>query len=188
MKRLFAVFSLLILISLKIFAQDSIRTGLLYGFNNAYYLSAPIGWVMDNESGKEEGLTAVFYPKSSSWAEGETVMYSTFINFDTTKNESVADIIKGDSLKLKEHSSEIVISRQKPVTIGKTKKVAVMAYSSEKDKYYENVAYIPEKKGVVLIVISSHNKNGCINHHKEFEALVKSYRFLTDKVNINLGK
>ncbi|MDF2438482.1 MAG: hypothetical protein K0Q95_2858 [Bacteroidota bacterium] len=184
MKRFSILISFFLLFLLEISAQDSTRTGLLYGFNNAYYLSAPIGWVMDNESGKEEGLTAVFYPKGSSWAEGETVMYSTFINFDSTKNETVADIIKGDSVKFKEHSPGLVISRQKPITIGKKKKVPVMGYSGEKESYYENVAYIPEKKGVVLIIISSHNKNGCINHHKDFEALIKSYRFLTDKVNI----
>lgn len=169
-------------------SQDSTRTKLLYGYNNAYYLTSPAEWAIDNESGKEQGLTAVFYPKGSTWAEGETVMYTTFTNFDSTKKETVLDVIKGDSLEFKAHSPQLSIKKQKDIAIGKNKKAIVYAYSDEPNGNYENVAYIPEKKGVVMIIISSRNKNGCINHYRDFESLVRSYRFLTDNVNIKVGE
>jgi hypothetical protein len=186
MKRFFLLFSFCILIISAGTAQDSTRTGLLYGYNNAYYLTAPIGWVMDNENGKEEGLTAVFYPKGSTWAEGETVMYTTFTNFDTTKKETVLDVIRGDSIDYKAHSPELQVRKQKAIPVGKNKKAFVYSYSATGN--FEEVAYIPEKKGVVMIIISSRNKNGCINNHNNFEALVKSYKFLTDQVNIKVGE
>lgn len=165
-------------------AQDTTNTALLYGHNHSYYLSAPVGWIMDNSSGREQGMTSVFYPKGSSWADGETVMYTTYINFDSTKNESIKDIIKFDSTQFKTTSPKLQVSKEKPITINKNKKALVYSYSGDMNGNYETVAYIPEKKGVVMIVISSSSKNGCINNYKAFEALVRSYKFLTDKVNI----
>lgn len=166
-------------------AQDSTNTALLYGHNHSYYLTAPIGWIMDNESGREQGMTAVFYPKGSSWADGETVMYTTYINFDSAKNETLNDIISFDSIQFKTASPQLLVRKQKPLQIGKKKRAIIYTYSGDMNGNYETVAYIPEKKGVVMIVISSSNKNGCTNNNKAFEALVRSYKFLTDKVNIN---
>lgn len=167
---------------------DSARTGLLYGYNHSYYLSAPIGWVMDTESGKEQGLTAVFYPKGSNWAEGETVMYTTFTSFDTTKRETLKDVIASDSVNFKNNSPQLSIRKQDQIFISKGKKAEVYNYSGDVNGNYETVAYIPENKGVSMIILSSRNKNGCINNYLIFESLVKSYKFLTDKVNITVGE
>jgi hypothetical protein len=164
-------------------AQDSTRTGLIYGHDHSYYLTAPIGWVIDNQNGKELGMNAVFYPIGSSWADAETVIYTTYIGFDTTKNETVNDVVKADSIQYKNTSPEIRISKQSPILIGKNKKAIVYSFSIEGN--YETAAYVAEKKGVIVIVLSSKNKNGGINNYRSFEALVRSYRFLTDKVNIN---
>jgi hypothetical protein len=187
MKNLFSLL-LFALLTGQCLAQDSTRTGLLYGHNNAYYLTAPLGWVMDNENGKEEGLTAVFYPQGSTWTEAETVMYTTFTNFDSTKNETVKDVIKSDSVNFKLHAPQLKIRKLDPVKIGKHKQALIYSYSGEAEGYYEEVAYIAEKKGTVMIILSSKNKNGCVNNHKSFESLIRSYRFLTDQVNIKVGQ
>lgn len=163
-------------------AQDSIRTGLIYGHDHSYYLTTPPGWVIDNQNGRELGMNAVFYPKGSSWDDAETVMYTTYISFDSSKNETVKDVIAADSIQYKKTSPQLRIKKQTPVKIGKNKKAIVYSFSVEGN--YEIAAYLEEKKGVILIVISSKNKNGCINNYKSFESLIKSYRFLTDKVNI----
>jgi hypothetical protein len=163
-------------------AQDSIRTGLLYGHNHSYYLTAPLGWVIDNQSGREMGFTAVFYPQGSTWADAETVMYTTYVSFDSTKNETLKDIIRADSTQFLKTSPLLKIKKQAPVNIGKDKKAIIYSYST--DGNYETVAYLEEKKGVVMIVLSSEDKNGPINENKAFISLIKSYRFLTDKVNI----
>lgn len=182
---------LLLMLSLflgKLNAQiDTSSTGLLYGYNHSYYLTAPVGWIMDNESGREQGLTAVFYPKGTTWADGETVMYTTFTSFDSTKNETLNTIISYDSAQFKSNSPGLSIGREKSIAIGKKKDAAVYTYSGDVNGNYETVAYIPENKGVTMIVISSRNKNGCINNYKQFESLVRSYKFLTDKVNIVVG-
>lgn len=167
---------------------DTTRSGLLYGYNHAFYLTAPVGWIMDTESGKDMGITAVFYPQGSSWADGETVMYTTFTSFDTTKNETLKDVLRYDSVQYKTSSPNIRITQQKSVPVGKGRMASVWSYSGDVNGNYELVAYIPEHKGVTMIIISSRSKNGCTNNYRNFESLVKSYRFLTDQVNIQLGK
>jgi len=39
--------------------------GLAYGKDHAYFLKAPPGWMLDTESGAEQGIFAAFYPKGS---------------------------------------------------------------------------------------------------------------------------
>lgn len=181
--------------SFQTFSQvDTAHTGLLYGYNHSYYLSAPIGWILDSESGKDQGLDAVFYPKGSTWADAETVMYTTFTSFDTTKHETLKEVIASDSVNFKLNSPKLSINKQEPISISKDKNPSkdknaiVYNYSGDVNGNYETVAYITEKKGVSMIILSSRNKNGCINNYKAFESLVKSYKFLTDNVNIQVGK
>jgi hypothetical protein len=66
------VFSSLVAVT---FGQPEMNSGIIYGENHSYSLTAPDGWVLDNESGVNEGYFAVFYKKGESWAKGETVMY-----------------------------------------------------------------------------------------------------------------
>lgn len=161
------------------------NSGILYGHDHSYYLTAPPGWILDSESGMDQGLTAVFYPKGSSWSDAETAMYSTYTAFDTTRKETLRDVIAADSANFKNLSPGLKIGKQDAIPLGKMRSIPVSSYSDPANNNYEMVAYIAEKKGVVMIVISSRNKNGCINNYKSFESLVRSYKFLTDKVNIH---
>src|SRR5205807_3398166 len=57
-------------------AQEKYRGGIVYGPKAAFNISAPEGWVLDNQAGVEQGLPCVLYPKSESWADARTVMYA----------------------------------------------------------------------------------------------------------------
>src|SRR5438094_8502140 len=57
-------------------AQENYRGGIVYGAKAAFNISAPEGWVLDNEAGAEQGLPCVLYPKGSSWSDAKTVMYA----------------------------------------------------------------------------------------------------------------
>jgi hypothetical protein len=59
-----------------VIAQEKFAGGIVYGPRAAFNISAPEGWVLDNESGKEQGLPCVLYPKGESWVDAKTVMYA----------------------------------------------------------------------------------------------------------------
>src|SRR5262249_15941564 len=57
-------------------AQEGYAEGIVHGPKAGFNISAPEGWVVDNESGKGQDLPCVLYPKGSSWADAKTGMYA----------------------------------------------------------------------------------------------------------------
>src|SRR5882762_565485 len=50
--------------------------GIVYGPKAAFNINAPESWVLDNESGSQQGLPCVLYRKGESWADAKTIMYA----------------------------------------------------------------------------------------------------------------
>src|SRR6266403_6349429 len=67
---------LLLLICARNFGQENNRSAIVYGPKAAFNVSAPQGWILDNESGVNQGMPCVLYPKGSSWSDAKTVMYA----------------------------------------------------------------------------------------------------------------
>jgi len=178
-----SVFTLLLFIQVNAQVTDSSRTGLLFGKSHAYFLTAPKGWIFDDETAREEGIKAVFYPTGENWADAETAMYTNWAAYDTTKNEKFLDIITADINNFKTNSKGIIIKKEKVILLDKKKKAVVYSFINEKEQFFEQVAYIEEKKGAVLIILTSKTKAGLTKNNAFFVELIKSYNFLTDKVN-----
>jgi hypothetical protein len=158
-------------------------TGIIYGQNHAYALTAPEGWVLDNSSGVSEGLHAVFYPAASSWAGAATVMYTNVALCDLSKKEKIEDIMKYDIEKFRQDSPNLRVEKKEGIGVcNGRRKARVVYFSCDRYGHHEAVAYIPENKVVVMIVMRSRNKKEFDSSLKAFEELVKSYNFITDKV------
>ena len=63
MKQPFIVYILLLFICARSFGQENYRGGIVYGPKAAFNISAPEGWVLDNESGRDQGMPCVLYPE-----------------------------------------------------------------------------------------------------------------------------
>lgn len=164
------------------YCQDNPNSGIIYGEKHAYVLTAPKGWVLDNESGVPNGLYAVFYPKGSSW-DGETVMYTNTALLE--KSETINDVIKYDIERFKKESPGLQVNQKDSITTtDKNKKAIVYYFSGDRNKNYEAVSYIAEKDITVFIVMTSRTEKGFISNINPFMELVKSYSFWTDKVTI----
>jgi hypothetical protein len=98
MKTRICVLALLTLsaLSSSVPGQETFRGGILYGPKAAFSISAPEGWVLDFESGKEQSQPCVLYPKGSSWSDAKTVMYAKIASTEFEDvNAFVAWAIKG---------------------------------------------------------------------------------------------
>src|SRR5215469_5216174 len=71
-----SVSCLVVLIATSVSVQQKCAGGIVYGPKASFNISAPEGWVLDNESGVEQRLPCVLYPKGESWADARTVMYA----------------------------------------------------------------------------------------------------------------
>src|SRR5207245_8288004 len=70
------VLCLVVVLAAAVAAQKKYPGGIAYGPKAAFNISAPEGWVLDNESGVNQGQPCVLYPKGESWADARTVMYA----------------------------------------------------------------------------------------------------------------
>jgi hypothetical protein len=157
-------------------AQGQYRGGIVYGAKAAFDIAAPDDWVLDNESGRQQGLPCVLYPKGESWAKGRTVMYAEIADVEDV-NAFVAKAIK-------EMASQHGKPKEK-IASGKTKDghpYFINEYPATKTySQWERVGYVQLPHGVAYIVLSSHDKASYEKDSGALEKVLKSLSYLKPK-------
>ena len=181
MKRIFFVLITVLLIYNSAIAQEPYRGGIVYGPKAAFNISAPEGWVLDNEAGVEQGLPWVLYPKGESWADAPTVMYAKIASTQFEDlNAFVVMAIK--KMKAKHGTPKAKIAS------GKTQDghdYFINEYPATKIySQWERVAYVQLPHAVAYIVLSSRDQ---ANYRKDAPALqevLKTFVYLEPKTDI----
>ncbi len=159
------------------------QSGILYGSNFAYAISAPKGWIMDETAGKPQGLSVVFYRKGESWTKGKAVMY---VNVNdrkqglTSKKAIAYDI--GASKKANPKSS---VTQGETLRTRDNRKAVTYIFKNPADKKSakERVAYVETPTVVLLITLTSESENDFKNAVADHSALVKSIAYMGTKTN-----
>jgi tetratricopeptide (TPR) repeat protein len=155
--------------------QEGFRGGIVYGPKAAFDITAPESWVLDNESGKNQGLPCVLYPKGSSWADAKTIMYAKIASTEFEDvNEFVAWVIKG--MKAKRGTPK------EKIASGKTqdgRDYFVNEYPATKTySQWERVGYVQLPRAVAYIVLSSRDKVSYSKDAAALQELLKSLRYV----------
>ena len=158
-------------------------SGILYGEDHAYSVTAPKGWVLDNRAGASQGVHAVFYPLGKSWADAPAVMYTNVWRKDK-ENSTIEEVIENDIRSFRERSASLKVNEAPDISIKGGKKALVRLFTGDVHGNYEAIAYIDEPKLVVLFVLSSKTKEDFETSLGLFDELVKSYFFITDDVEL----
>ena len=168
----------------KVKQKENFNAGIIYGKGHAFFLTAPKGWVLDNSSGVSHGLHAVFYLEGNSWSNGTSVMYANTTLKEIQGDEPVEKVIEGDISRFKANSPNLNVIDAAPLLTRDNKKCIVKYFSGDIHGNYEAVAYIDERKVVVMIVLTSRKKEEFDLSLPAFKELVASYQFITDDVRI----
>jgi len=160
------------------------KGGIVHGEQHAFLIEAPPGWVLDNQSGVSQGLNAVFYPKGSSWSEASAVMYASMAGKKKEGLNTVQEVIDHDLAKFKRGNPKITMTKGRPIKTADGKTAQVCLFRGDQWGNQEAVAYINEKNVVAILVLSSRSQSDFQKSLPAFEKLVASYRFYTDKVQI----
>jgi hypothetical protein len=172
MKPLLIVSTLFLFICAGVPAQVQYRGGIVYGANAAFNIAAPDGWVLDNESGQQQGFPCVLYPKGESWVNGRTVMYAEIADFEDV-NAFVAKAIKEMA---KKHGKP-----KEKIASGKTKDghaYFINEYPATKTySQWERVGYVQLPHAVGYMVLSSRDQ---ASYRKDSGALEKVLKTLVD--------
>lgn len=147
--------------------EETSPGGIVHGPKTGFNISAPEGWVVDNESGKGQDLPCVLYPKASSWRDAKTVMYAKVAS---AQWEGVNAFV---ATAIKEMKAKHGIPKEK-IASGKTKDghdYFINEYPATKNySQWERVGYVQLPQGVGYIVLSSRDQ---ANYQKDSGALEK---------------
>ncbi len=167
----------LLLVSTTSSGQEN-RGGIVYGPKAAFNIAAPEGWVLDNESGAQQGLPCVLYPKGESWADARTIMYAKIAStqFEDV-NAFVATAIK-----------EMAKTHGKPkekIASGKTQDghdYFINEYPATKTySQWERVAYVQLPHAVAYIVLSSRDRASYQKDSGALQEVLKTFVYLEPK-------
>jgi hypothetical protein len=110
------IFYLAMLVVAAVPAQNKYPGGIVYGPKAAFSISAPQGWVLDNESGVNQGLPCVLYPKGESWADARTVMYAKIASTQYEDAEKFAAVAIKE-MESKHGKPKEKSTKERPVTV-----------------------------------------------------------------------
>ena len=162
--------------------QEKYRGGIVYGPKAAFNISAPEGWVLDNESGADPGLPCVLYPKGSSWSDASTIMYAKIAS---TQYE---DVDKFVATAIKEMKDRHGLPKEK-IESGKTgdgHPFFINEYPATKNySQWERVAYVQLPGAVAYIVLSSRDEASYRKGAPALTEVLKTFVYLEPKSDSN---
>ena len=155
-----------------VFGDETFAGGIVYGPKAAFNIKAPAGWVLDNNAGTEQGLPCVLYPKGSTWADANAIMYSKIAGTD------YEDVGKFVAMAI----------RQMEKVHGKPKEKVDSGKTGDGDAYFineypatssysqwERVAYIQLPKAVAYIVFSARDEASYRKYFPALNEVLKSF-------------
>jgi tetratricopeptide (TPR) repeat protein len=166
-------------------AQENNPAGIVYGPKAGFNISAPEGWVVDNEAGKGQDLPCVLYPKGSSWSDAKTVMYA---NIASPEWEGVNAFV---AMAIKEMKAKHGTPKEK-IASGKTKdghNYFINEYPATKTySQWERVGYVQLPQGVAYIVLTSRDQASYQKNVGALEQVLKSLVYLEPKSEAASGQ
>ena len=151
------------------------ETGVFYLKDTAISLTAPKGWVLDEEAGRPR-FQGVFYPVGSTWATSETVMYVNTLARSIEPN--LEAFIAEDVAQERAESPSLQVRAGEPIRLSDGKSARVNLLTGDKWGNIESVAYIDTPSDYVAIVLTSKTEAAYKSAQAAFIELVKSYRVL----------
>lgn len=171
MKRILILF--LVLVSYLSLAQEKTSCTILYYENKAITLKAPNGWVLDCESGLENGINAVLYKYGKTWQNAKTVIYLNFASFDIENQRNLNDLISYDAITFKDNYEGIKINTKEKIEFKKFNGI-IKYFGGGTYKNFEYLAYLDLKEFAIMAVISSKSKNDLDTNYSDFMKLLNT--------------
>ncbi len=163
----------------RISAQEP-NAGYVYGKDYVCSVKAPAGWVLDQRSGRADGLQAVFYPTGSSWTESAAVMYVNLASKDENPDPTLEKFIEEELNRFKEGSPNIKVKDIGRLKIGDGKEALIRELTGDNWGNTEAVAYLEEPTAFIIFVLNSRTIDTYQKSLLAFKDMVGSYKFISD--------
>ena len=140
----------------------------------SFLIASPEGWVLDEESGKDQGLEVVFYPQGWNLDYAPALIYTKIISKNGDLNKSFTDVISEQVDQLKNYGA--VILKDSIAYTYDNKQSVIINFIDKSTKTSNLVSYINEFNYVVSMILTSTDKDQFLKSKPKFFELVNSYK------------
>lgn len=159
--------------------------GVLLGHQHAFAYTAVNGWVLDNQSGANQGLHMVFYPKQQTWKNSPVLMYGRAMPL--SKVPSIKDHVDFTVNDFRTHGNpNYKATYQGTIELNNDKQAQIYYFSGDQWGNYEAAAYVKEKHTINYLVFNARTKQAFDKNIPAFNNMVRTYQNLysaPDSVN-----
>ena len=159
-------------------------TGIVHGPKAAFKISAPKGWVVDNEAGVQQGFHCVLYPADSTWADADAVMYAKIASTDTTDRDA---FVKVAITKMREGGKGFRHTRVAEGKTGDGHAYIINDYrhgpsAGAKNSQAERVAYVQLPGAVAFIVFTVASEELHKRHAGVVQQVMKTFSYTPEYI------
>jgi len=152
---------------------------MIQGDGYSYFLSAPVGWVLDKSLAAEAESDVVLYPQGTTYQNAGSIITVNVV-FKGDGYKDLQDLIQKDEADGRQQNPHFKVQRGPSLTGRFQKNLPLYIYSGLKDGGWEAAAYLEEKDRVLIFVLSS--SSGPILHEDlpALQETAASYETLGD--------
>ncbi len=174
--RILTVIALLISVSAEAGVTEGGR-GMLFGGDHVFAVTATTDWVLDNQSGVNQGLYMVFYPRGYTWSDSPVIIYGRAVS--TTEVPTIKLQIEHTMNDFHVSGSPDYSSKeQAPLILPNGQRAEVYYFSGDQWGNYEAAAYFKEVDTINYLVFNSKTKNDFSKYIGDFRKIASSYNNL----------
>lgn len=166
---------------------ENSQSGILYGKDYAFTLSAPKGWKLDDAAGRAQGVVAVFYRHGESWSSGPAVMYANVAYKVKGQDDTFQKVVQYDLRQSRIHRPGIQVTAAAPLATGDGRKAVAYLFTHAPGAAKEKAVYIDTPKVVVMLVLTAKTDAAYDGAVADFTRLVRSFAFISSDVEIKTG-
>jgi len=144
----------------------------------AFEIKAPVGWVLDNEAARQQGLNLVFYPTGTNWQSSKVIIYVR-VRSNEPNVRSIEEQVEDTLRNLRTTGSpNASVKYVKTLTTQDASKAKVYYYSGDKFGNFEATAYIQAKGSIHFLTLSARDQDSFRRALSAFDSVVTSYEDL----------
>ena len=164
-------------------AED--QAGILYGDGYAFLISAPKGWILDDDTGRAEGVLAVFYRRGESWVRGKATCYANAVLKRKGHEDTLEKVVQADLDSSRQQDPEMKATPVETMATGDGRRAVVFTLEGPgTGRKLEKIAYIDTPRAVVMLVLTSTDPAAYEKALPDLTQLVRSFLFMADRVTV----
>lgn len=156
---------------------STLQAEMVQGDGYSFFLSAPVGWVLDKTIASDAEADAVLYPQGTTYQNAPSVLYVSVVDKGDGFKD-LKDLIRQDQSSGLQQNPGLRVRTGPLLQTHLKKNVSLFLYTGYKDGSGEAVAYIEEEDMVVVVTLASSTEQILHEDLPALQAAVESYEFI----------